>query len=343
MNVSLRSRWMKVAAFTLCSCVAGVLVAAPKKKPASSCEVIDTSTSTPGFTRVATLRAMTPVANVLLGRSIGAATLTSGEVVAAVGSWMETETVEVFLLDPKTVSGTNLTPKDTGGFTLTLPSGRHINVAVADVNEDCLPDIVVGHRFAGRAFLFLAKPGQDSLPLNGMCAPTPTIIGYRQPAIELPRPEDTNQFGRSLAVGDLIGDGFPEIVVGAPGGRKVSGKVFIFKLAGGTSCQTNTANCTIDGTVTKIDGAERDGAKGGDRFGASVAVGDVTGWGTKISLYPLTVPMTATETPAKCGSFRVLSLQLQDFCSRRGTKRVRIPGHRERRFQPKVNIHSKAS
>ncbi len=208
MNVSLRSRWMKVAAFTLCSCVAGVLVAAPKKKPASSCEVIDTSTSTPGFTRVATLRAMTPGANVLLGRSIGAATLTSGEVVAAVGSWMETETVEVFLMDPKTVSGTNLTPKDTGGFTLTLPSGRYINVAVADVNEDCLPDIVVGDRFAGRAFLFLAKPGQDSLPLNGMCAPTPTIIGYRQPAIELPRPEDTNQFGRSLAVGDLIGMGF---------------------------------------------------------------------------------------------------------------------------------------
>ena len=42
----------------------------------------------------------------------------------------------------------------------------------------------------------------------------------------------------------------------------------------------------------------------------------------------------AHEAPVSDGFFRYYWLQAPE---------VRIPGHRERRFQPKVNIHSKAS
>ena len=235
-----------------------------KARGASSCQVIQPLN--PDFTRVATLRASSPV-EVGLGRAVGAATLSSsGKVVAAVGAWMTTDTVEVFVLDPNAVAGVDFLDgsQRSADFSLDVPLGRYVHVAVADVNNDSFPDIVVGDWHAGQAFLFLAEGGDS------------TITGY-EAAIELlpPPAEEAGMFGRSLTVGELIdGNMVNEIVVGAPGGSKGnSGKVFIFKL-GDQSTGCPLTNFCITASLT-IASADLPGDEEGGRFGKSVAVGDV--------------------------------------------------------------------
>ena len=247
MNALRGTRWTKIAAFALCSCVAGVLVATPQKgkkpeKPASSCDVIQPLN--PDFTLVATLQASIPMANVGFGGGVSATSFGT-EVVVAVGSFFETDTVEVFQLN---LDGSPAAAQ----VTLTVPvSGRYDNVVIAAVNTDNFPDIVVGD--GKSAFLFLA----DAYG-NG---------GYEAP-IELLPSEASLGFGSSIAVGDLIEDGmnnpdgYPDIVVGAPAsGTKDSGKVFIFEPSG----------AMFPSSSLTIDGADRPGAQSGDRFGQSVA------------------------------------------------------------------------
>jgi hypothetical protein len=125
-----------------------------------------------------------------------------------------------------------------------------------DVNGDGTPDLLVaavladpgGRANAGRAFLFSGADGSLLKRFDGCGA--------------------GDEFGRSVVgVGDVTGDGVPDVLVGAPfadpNGKQEAGSVYLFSGANGS-------------LVRRIDGSAA-----GDRFGLRAApVGDVNHDGT---------------------------------------------------------------
>lgn len=119
-----------------------------------------------------------------------------------------------------------------------------------DLNDDGYPDIVAGAPFddtqgldAGQAFVWFGGPGMT-----------------RQPDLILEGELGGDYFGFAVAgVGDVDGDGYDDVAVGAPGHDQSGqdrGRVYLFR--GGTNMDANSDQ-------------ELDGEQGGDRFGWSIA------------------------------------------------------------------------
>jgi hypothetical protein len=130
------------------------------------------------------------------------------------------------------------------------------SVATAgDVNGDGYSDVVVGAHghstVTGKAYLFLGGAGGLSSSAAW------TAVGEAT----------TGQFGASVATaGDVNGDGYSDVAVGARGFFGVTGKAYLY--LGGASGLSESASWTAMGEV------------GGNAFGGSVAtVGDVNGDG----------------------------------------------------------------
>lgn len=134
------------------------------------------------------------------------------------------------------------------------------SAAAGDVNGDGIADLCMGA--SGKVLCYYGGPGFRP------STDAPDVV-IRSAA---------TGFGTALAVvGDLDGDGFGDIVIGAGkavvGGQRDTGSIFVVR--GGTGLRTINADSSAPGVIVRIDGAALF-----DRFGASIApLGDVDGDG----------------------------------------------------------------
>jgi hypothetical protein len=105
---------------------------------------------------------------------------------------------------------------------------------------------------------------------------------------------DGDEFGKALAAADFDDDGRDDLVIGAPGNHAGvgadTGRVFVL-ISGsggpadfftdGTTCTVGSATVTLERTEVLVldQGPLHDTPEAGDRFGASLAVGQLTGVG----------------------------------------------------------------
>ncbi len=144
--------------------------------------------------------------------------------------------------------------------------GRNV-AGAGDVNGDGFADIIIGAQFVdnpaaplpsnfGRAYIFLGS----ATGIAGGLASIADIV--------LDGENEGDEFGSTVAsAGDVNGDGFADVLVGAPlYGTRNTGRVYLF-LGGATGTAPTPA-------------AILDGAANGDQFGAAIAgAGDVNGDG----------------------------------------------------------------
>ena len=130
--------------------------------------------------------------------------------------------------------------------------GNSVSTA-GDVNGDGIPDAIIGSNgyssSTGRAYIYFGGTGLNN---------TPNVIITGESV--------SSSFGISVSTaGDVNGDGFSDVIVGASGGSSVMGKAYVYY---GGAVMNNSADVTITGTVINTN------------FGNSVASADLNGDGS---------------------------------------------------------------
>ncbi|EKO35668.1 Ig-like domain-containing protein [Leptospira santarosai] len=144
-----------------------------------------------------------------------------------------------------------------GAKTFGGPAG---SIAMGDINGDGYSDLAVsdGGGNPGRVFIFYS---------TGSSGITISIAGYASRIID---GAAGDLFGNSLAIGDINGDGYADLIAGAHGANTGKGRAYIFHSAGDAGINVITvaaASTTINDPANTA----------GDMFGNSVATGNING------------------------------------------------------------------
>jgi SpoIID/LytB domain protein len=174
-----------------------------------------------------------------------------------------------------TSSGATLLSQDSSGVGGGSEAGDGFGSAVAtgDFNGDGRADTAVG--VPGEAIGTVAGAGMVNI-LPGSSA-GPTGSGATQVTMDsalVPGGSVAgSHFGAALAAGDVNGDGYDDLIIGAPGGTVdgVAGAGLITVVPGSSSGLQPALATTWSENSTNVPGS----AEAGDQFGAAVAAGDV--------------------------------------------------------------------
>ncbi|EMP01622.1 Ig-like domain-containing protein [Leptospira santarosai] len=142
-------------------------------------------------------------------------------------------------------------------------------VASGDFNGDGFADIAVGapkSNTDGKVFIFHSA-GTQGINTSFYAFANTILVGDGA----------SEQFGASLATGDISGDRYTDLVVGAPAYSTSKGRIYLFYSQGAAGIAT--ADAVTDATTTCVSGCTylRGGMTNNDKFGFSLAVGNING------------------------------------------------------------------
>jgi uncharacterized protein (TIGR03437 family) len=202
---------------------------------------------------------------------------------AATGSSIENKDVRITVFDVQRELGAE--PSDLSIFGAHSPATRDpldagdatgVSVATGDLNGDGIADLVVGAPAAnngtldvgkdvGKVYLFFGKPSLGGSLDLAQQKPDVTLIGEHA----------YDAFGASLAVGDVNGDGKPDLIVGAPladgSMRSNSGKVYVVT----GSFPPTGLDADKAAVINRVAGLTILGANAEDKLGTRVAAGNI--------------------------------------------------------------------
>ncbi|MBW0434042.1 Ig-like domain-containing protein [Leptospira yasudae] len=142
-------------------------------------------------------------------------------------------------------------------------------VTTGDFNGDGFADIAVGAPGTagglGKVYIF------NSTGTQGI-----TTFFHSVANAVLTGSVNGEDFGASLTTGDFSGDRYSDIAVGAPKYSTSKGRVYVFHSQGGTGMATATA-VTVGSNCTSGCSYYRGGITNNDRFGFSLAAGNING------------------------------------------------------------------
>ncbi|MDN3022938.1 FG-GAP-like repeat-containing protein [Streptomyces sp. S.PB5] len=156
------------------------------------------------------------------------------------------------------------------------------NLDVGDVNRDGYDDIVVGRAVDGYDSdhdAYLAKGGRVGwIPgtANGPDGVAAVFLNQDSPGVP-GTAEKGDGFGTDVQIGDVDGDGWPDVATGLPGEDlgSVSGAGSVAVLRGGSAGLTGAGARVVTQDTGNVPGS----AEAGDAFGRAVHLGDADGDG----------------------------------------------------------------
>jgi hypothetical protein len=158
-----------------------------------------------------------------------------------------------------------------------------VEVATGDLNRDGFDDILLG--FDSAASLQNARPRAGEVTILYGRAAHYTDVDLAAPppgAVRLWGADPADSFGHAIAAGDVDGDGFDDLLIGAPAAdslgnaRDLAGEVYLVR--GGPAPLTDIDMAAPGAGVVRVWGGEP-GVFEQDSLGQAVAIGDLDGDG----------------------------------------------------------------
>ncbi|MDI7210383.1 Ig-like domain-containing protein [Leptospira santarosai] len=150
-----------------------------------------------------------------------------------------------------------------------------------DINGDGYADLVAAGNSAGLGLVYIFYS-------SGTAGITTTLTSG---SFYIAGGVAAEEFGRSLGLGDINGDGYADLVVGAPGYSSSKGAVYVFHSSGSSAGITISASGFASSIIT--------GASNNDQLGISISTGDINGDGYAdlIAGAPMAAPSVAPSAP----------------------------------------------